>query len=91
MFMSLFRTNLTMFRVSKDGHNNRYRNRQHLAPHCDLAYSILYPGKENPDYTDNPIRAMRKENSFVDSYEMAKKVNGTLQRSTPSAVSNAAS
>ena len=64
------------FRVNHDGHNNRYRNLQHLNPHCDKVYRVIYPKKENTDYTEQDTRRNRREISFIDSYEISKKVNG---------------
>ena len=76
---------LSPFRVNQDGHTNRYRNRQHLNPHCDRAYTVIYPKKDNPQYTDDPTRTFRRENSFMDSYDVRKKVNGEfrMQLSAP--------
>ncbi|RUS76060.1 hypothetical protein EGW08_016190 [Elysia chlorotica] len=69
-------TQLTPFRVNQDGHRNRYRNRQHLAPHCDSSYTLIYPGSDNDEYCRPQTRKNRRENSFIDSYEITKKVNG---------------
>uniref|UniRef100_A0A194AM39 Uncharacterized protein n=1 Tax=Pinctada fucata TaxID=50426 RepID=A0A194AM39_PINFU len=44
------------FRVSNEGYQNRYRDRHNLAPHCDLAYAVIYPGKDNSDYTSDQNR-----------------------------------
>ncbi|XP_059167985.1 uncharacterized protein LOC131950007 isoform X1 [Physella acuta] len=70
------RWTLTPFRVNEEGYKNRYQNRQHLAPHCDKAYAILYPGSENSDYTCPETRKNRRENTYIDSYEISKRVNG---------------
>lgn len=64
------------FRVNTEGFNNRYRHRDRFAPHCDLAFAVVYPGKDNSDYTDNENRNNRVYNKNVDRYEMARKQNG---------------
>ncbi|GFO18538.1 hypothetical protein PoB_004504300 [Plakobranchus ocellatus] len=74
--LSPCRARLTPFRVNQDGHRNRYRDRQHLAPHCDRSYALIYPGSDNSDYSRPQTRKNRRENSFLDSYEITKKVNG---------------
>ncbi|XP_012944408.1 uncharacterized protein LOC101850851 isoform X1 [Aplysia californica] len=82
------RVTLRPFRVNRDGHNNRYRNRQHLSPHCDRAYTLIYPKKENPEYTEVDARKNRRENSFVDLYEVRKKVNGEFHMQVAAASSS---
>lgn len=64
------------FRVNSAGFNNRYRKRQDHAPHCDLAYAVVYPGKENLDYICDDNRNERIYNINVGRYEMAKKHDG---------------
>ncbi|XP_025115805.1 uncharacterized protein LOC112577088 isoform X1 [Pomacea canaliculata] len=49
---------LPMFRVNEEGYRNRYRNRHHLAPHVDCAYSVIYPGmvmKDQREYLKTGI------------------------------------
>ena len=65
-----------MFRVKKEGYDNRYRNRQSLAPHCDKVFPVIYPGTDNTDYICDKNRTNRRMNVAMDRYDMARKVNG---------------
>lgn len=65
--------------MNSAGFDNRYRHRQNFAPHCDLAYSVVYPGKDNSDYTADDNKTFRRINRNTDKYEVARKVNGGFQ------------
>ncbi|OWF52642.1 uncharacterized protein LOC110447519 isoform X1 [Mizuhopecten yessoensis] len=67
---------LEMFRVNKEGFNNRYRNRENMAPHVDRAYPVIYPGKDNCDYTNDINRNNRKMNAMQERYDITRRVNG---------------
>jgi hypothetical protein len=67
---------LHKFRVSDEGFNNRFRNRQHLAPHTDHAYAVVYPGKDNSDYTSDANQRSRRLNKMSERYDIMCKVNG---------------
>jgi len=62
--------------VNSEGFNNRYRSRDRFAPHCDLAFARIYPGKDNSDYTADENRNNRRYNRNLDRYEMARKGDG---------------
>ncbi|XP_052766644.1 uncharacterized protein LOC128207638 isoform X1 [Mya arenaria] len=70
------RNELEKFRVNSAGFNNRYRQRQSLNPHCDLAYAVVYPGKVNSDYTQDENKNNRRYNLNVGRFEMASKHDG---------------
>ncbi|XP_063445236.1 uncharacterized protein LOC134725388 isoform X1 [Mytilus trossulus] len=70
------RTNIKKFRLHEDGFNIRYRNRVNHAPHCDLAYKVIYPHKENTTYTSDENRNNRRMNLMSDKYDIVKTVNG---------------
>ncbi|XP_041362392.1 uncharacterized protein LOC121378333 isoform X5 [Gigantopelta aegis] len=70
------RNPLPMFRVKKEGHDNRYRNRQSLAPHCDKVFPVIYPGTDNADYICDQNRTNRRMNVMMDRYDVARRVNG---------------
>ncbi|XP_052263446.1 uncharacterized protein LOC127866724 isoform X1 [Dreissena polymorpha] len=72
------RNNLEKFRVNSAGFNNRYRQRQQFAPHCDLSYAVVYPGKDNSDYIADDNRNNRRYNLNVDRFEMSKKHDGVI-------------
>ena len=42
----------------------------------DTMYEIMYPARENPDYTHDENRNRRRENVATSRYEMMTKVNG---------------
>lgn len=65
-----------MFRVNKEGFNNRYRNQENMAPHVDRAYPVIYPGKDNSDYTNDNNRKNRKLNAMQERYDIVRRVNG---------------
>ncbi|XP_069124319.1 uncharacterized protein [Argopecten irradians] len=67
---------LEMFRVNKEGFNNRYRNQENMAPHVDRAYPVIYPGKDNSDYTNDNNRKNRKLNAMQERYDIVRRVNG---------------
>ncbi|XP_033741146.1 uncharacterized protein LOC117327974 isoform X1 [Pecten maximus] len=67
---------LEMFRVNKEGFSNRYRNRENMAPHVDRVYPVIYPGKDNCDYTNDSNRKNRKMNAMQERYDIAQRVNG---------------
>ena len=71
-----FRQSLKKYRVDSAGFNNRYRGRQSKTPHCDLAYAVVYPGKDNSDYSADENRTNRRINKNADKYEISRKVNG---------------
>lgn len=71
-----FRTNIKRFRLHEDGHNIRYRNRVNHAPHCDLAFSVIYPHKDNSTYTCDENRNNRRINRMSEKYDVIKTVNG---------------
>lgn len=73
MLNSFYRKPLPMFRVNEEGYRNRYRNRHHLAPHVDCAYSVIYPGKDNTDCTSDYNQIYRRLNLAIDKYETYKK------------------
>ncbi|XP_046337271.2 uncharacterized protein LOC124118971 isoform X1 [Haliotis rufescens] len=81
------RCHLPMFRVNEEGLKNRYRNRQELAPHCDKAFALLYPGNDNSDYTCDVNQNNRRMNIMSDKYNILNKVNGPFHvqvlRQTP--------
>lgn len=62
--------------MNSAGFNNRYGQKDELFPHCDLAYAVVYPGKDNPDYIIDDNKNNQRLNKYVDKYEMAGKVNG---------------
>ena len=66
------------FRVNSAGFDNRYRHRDDLYPHCDLAYAVVYPGKDNSDYTNDENRNSRIMNKNVENYEISRKINGPV-------------
>ena len=76
-FSVAFRT-LDRFRVNEQGFQNRYRSRANAYPHPDLAYSVLYPATDNPDYTLEDNRNNRRENVQKDKYDIRRKVNGSF-------------
>nr|XP_022314045.1 uncharacterized protein LOC111118737 isoform X1 [Crassostrea virginica] len=67
---------LSKFRVSGEGFQNRYRNRDNLYPHVDQAYACIYPGKDNSDYTNDDNRNNRRMNKKLDTYNVGQQVNG---------------
>ena len=71
-----FRTDIKRFRLHEDGFNIRYRNRINHAPHCDLAYTVIYPNKDNSTYTHDDNRNNRRMNLMSDKYDILKTVNG---------------
>ncbi|XP_013074053.1 uncharacterized protein LOC106060641 isoform X1 [Biomphalaria glabrata] len=73
------RSTLLPFRVNEEGHKNRYRDRHHLAPHCDKAFAVMYPGSDNIDYVSPESRKNSREYVYVERYEMSCKVNGKFQ------------
>ena len=56
----------------------RYRNRAHYEPQCDKLYSVMYPLKENSDYTVDENRNSRRINLMSDKYDIMKTVNGDV-------------
>ncbi|KAL3875825.1 hypothetical protein ACJMK2_033738 [Sinanodonta woodiana] len=72
------RTGLQKFRVNEEGFNNRYRNRQNHVPHCDVVYSVIYPGNDNSDYTADENKTHRRYNKNMDNYQISAKVNGNF-------------
>ena len=64
--------------MNSKGFDNRFRERQNHYPHCDLAYAVVYPGKDNSDYTADDNKTFRRINKNADKYELARKVNGSL-------------
>ena len=78
----IFRQTLDKFRVDSAGFNNRYRGRQLHNPHCDLAYAVVYPGKDNSDYNCDENRANRRLNKNADKYDIRRKVNGGFSDSS---------
>ena len=68
------------FRVDSAGFDNRYRCRQQYYPHCELAYSIVYPRKDNSDYTDDELKMFRRMNKHADKYDQAMKYNKSFDR-----------
>ncbi|XP_022314047.1 uncharacterized protein LOC111118737 isoform X1 [Crassostrea virginica] len=70
------RSELSKFRVSGEGFQNRYRNRDNLYPHVDQAYACIYPGKDNSDYTNDDNRNNRRMNKKLDTYNVGQQVNG---------------
>jgi hypothetical protein len=77
----IFRNKLEKFRVNSAGFDNRYRHRDNLNPHCDLAYAVVYPGKDNSDYTNDENRNNRIMNRNIESYEISRKINGPTHES----------
>jgi len=71
------------FRVNSEGFDNRFRRRQNFAPHCDLAYAVIYPGNENSDYTSDVNKNSMRLNKYADKYEMACKQNGVFHTEVP--------
>lgn len=67
---------LEKFRVNSPGFDNRYRHRQKFSPHCDLAFAVVYPGKDNSDYTCDDNRNFRRINKNIDKYEMGRRNDG---------------
>lgn len=76
--ISYFRTQppLEKFRVTEEGFNNRYRSRGDKAPHCDVIYPVMYPNKDNIDYTIDQNKNTYRENVNLDRYSARKIVNG---------------
>lgn len=72
-----------MFRVNKEGFNNRYRNRESMAPHVDRAYTVIYPGTDNSDYTHDTNRTNRKMNAMQERYDIGRRVNGDFHVQVP--------
>lgn len=64
--------------MNSAGFGNRYRHRDNFNPHCDLAYAVVYPGKDNSDYTNDGNRNDRIMNRHIDKYEIGKKINGPV-------------
>lgn len=62
--------------MNSAGFNNRYRGRQLHTPHCDLAFAVVYPGKDNSEYMADENRTNRRMNKNADKYEILRKVNG---------------
>lgn len=77
----IFRHKLEKFRVNSAGFDNRYRHRDNLYPHCDLTYAVIYPGKDNSDYTNDENRNNRIMNKNVECYEISRKINGLAAES----------
>ena len=69
---------LQKFRVNDDGFQNRYRSRAHMAPHVDRMYAIVYPGKDNADYTSDALRNERRQNRAESNYDARQRVNGSV-------------
>lgn len=64
--------------MNSAGFGNRYRHRDNFNPHCDLAYAVVYPGKDNSDYTNDQNRNDRIMNRNIDKYEIGRKINGPV-------------
>lgn len=70
------RRQLENFRVSDEGFNNRFRYQNATFPHLDRVYPVLYPAKDNLDYTANDNWNNRRMNLQVDKFDTIKRVNG---------------
>lgn len=62
--------------MNDQGFKNRYRNNAHAAPHTDHIYQVMYPSKDNSDYTSDQHRNNRIKNVKLSDYEIRRKVNG---------------
>ncbi|KAL5017832.1 hypothetical protein ScPMuIL_003554 [Solemya velum] len=69
------RNKLKPFRVTDTGFNNRYRQRQKYTPHCDLLYAVVYPGKDNSDYTVDSSARNRRINLAIEKYDILRNIN----------------
>ena len=68
--------NLQKHRLNSAGFENRFRGRADQAPHVDNVYGVMYPNKDNSDYTSDATRNDRIRFVAQSDYDVRRKVNG---------------